>query len=188
EADLVKLATEKLNRLYPADNEFLNRELSQLLIYLEGPDVVGKTLALLDKAKTQEEQVHYIFYLRNLKTGWTLEQRKHYFEWFRFAEEPGKGEVTYPAGSEYYVWANQKKAAERHSATLLQWFKEADRDYGDGASYHKHLVNFRKDAVAALTDEDRLALGSLTADPALAAFKLTRERQFVREWKLSDLE
>jgi len=188
DADLAAVGVEKLDRLYPNENELMNRELSQLLVYLEAPDVVTKTLALLDKAKTQEEQVHYIFYLRNLKTGWTLEQRKHYFEWFRFAEEPGKGEVTYPAGSEYYVWANQKKAAERHSATLLQWFKEADRDYGDGASYHKHLVNFRKDAVAALTDEDRLALGSLTADPALAAFKLTRERQFVREWKLSDLE
>jgi len=186
--DLAALAVEKLDRLYPNENELMNRELSQLLIYLEAPNVVGKTLELLDKSKTQEEQVHYAFYLRNLKTGWSLEQRKHYFEWFRFAQEPGTGEVTYPAGSEYHVWANQKKAAERHPATLLQWFKEADRDYGDGASYHKHLVNFRKDAVTALSDDDRLALGSLTADPALAAFKLTRDRQFVREWKPSDLE
>src|SRR5205814_8577955 len=94
--DLVKLATEKLDSLYPSDNEFMNRELSQLLIYLEAPDVVTKTLALLDKAKTQEEQAHYIFYLRNLKNGWTLDQRKHYFDWLRLAQEAARGEVTYP--------------------------------------------------------------------------------------------
>jgi len=88
--DLAALAIEKLNQLYPNENELMNRELSQLLIYLEAPDVVSKTLALLDKARTQEEQAHYIFYLRNLKTGWTLEQRKHYFAWFHFAQEAGK--------------------------------------------------------------------------------------------------
>src|SRR5258706_9891830 len=105
EADLVKLATEKLNRLYPSDNEFMNRELSQLLIYLEAPDVVTKTLALLDKAKTQEEQAHYIFYLRNLQAGWTIEQRKHYLECFRALEKA--------------------KTSESHPAGLLAWFKEA---------------------------------------------------------------
>jgi putative heme-binding domain-containing protein len=189
DADLAKLAIEKLDHLYPADQEFLNRELSQLLIYLEAPDAVTKTLALLDKAKTQEEQVHYIFYLRNLKTGWTLDQRKHYFDWFRFAQEATRGEVTYPQGSAYLVWTNQKKAAERHPADLLQWFREADRDYGDGASYPKYLVNIRKDAVAALTEEERVALSSWIEDYAgMAAFKMTKERKFVQDWQMSDLE
>jgi len=142
---------EKLDRLYPNENEYMNRELSQLLIYLDAPGVVTKTLALLDKAKTQEEQAHYIFYLRNMTTQWTLDQRKHYFDWFKFAQEATKGEITYPKGSPYLVWADQKKAGERHPAALLKWFKEAGRDYGDGASYPKYLVNIRKDAIAALT-------------------------------------
>ena len=189
EADLVKLATEKLSRLYPSENEFMNRELSQLLIYLEAPDVVTKTLALLDKAKTQEEQAHYIFYLRNLKPGWTLAQRKHYFEWFRFAQEAAKGEVTYPQGSEYLVWTDQKKANERHPADLLRWFREAGRDYGDGASYPKYLVNIRNDAIAALSDQERFALGDLMEGPGgPPAYKLTKERHLVKEWKMADLE
>jgi putative heme-binding domain-containing protein len=189
DADLAKLAMEKLDQHYPANNELLNRELSQLLIYLESPTVVAKTLALLDKAKTQEEQAHYIFYLRNLKTGWTVRQRRHYFEWFRFAQEATKGQVTYPQGSPYFVWANQKKAAERHSADLLRWFKEAGREYGDGASYPKFLVNFRKDAVASLNETERIALGGLLDDPNLiASYKQTKERKFVKEWKLADLE
>jgi putative heme-binding domain-containing protein len=189
EADLAKLATEKLDHAYPSDNEFVNRELSQLLIYLEAPDVVTKTLALLDKAPTQEEQVYYMFYLRNLTNGWTLDQRKHYFEWFRFAQEASKGEVTYPQGSPYLVWANQKKAAERHPADLLQWFKEADRDYGDGASYPKYIKNIRKDAIAALTADERIALNNWIEDySAIAAFKPTKERHFVQEWTMADLE
>ena len=49
--DLAAIAVDKLNRLYPNENEFMNRELSQLLIYLQAPDVVSKTLALLDKEK-----------------------------------------------------------------------------------------------------------------------------------------
>src|SRR5207249_4479997 len=59
EPELAKLAIEKLDRLYPSDNELINRELSQLLIFLEAPGVVTKTMALLDNARTQEEQAHY---------------------------------------------------------------------------------------------------------------------------------
>jgi len=187
--DLAKLAIEKLDRLYPNENEWMNRELSQILIYLEAPGIVTKTLALLDQAKTQEEQAHYIFYLRNLKTGWTLDQRKHYFEWFRFAQEAGRGEVTYPQGSPYLVWTNQKKAAERHPPELLRWFQEAGRDYGDGASYPKYLVNFRKDAIAALSADERVALSAWIEDyPALTKFKPTKERHFVQNWTMGDLE
>jgi putative heme-binding domain-containing protein len=150
---------------------------------------VTKTLALLDQAKTQEEQAHYVFYLRNLKSGWTMDQRKHYFDWFNFAREATKGEVTYPKGSPYNVWANQSKARERHPADLLRWFKEAGRDYGDGASYPKYLVNIRKDAIDALSEADRIALSSWIQDYAgLAAYKPTRERKFVKEWKIPDLE
>ena len=187
--ELASLAIEKLDLLYPSQDELLNRELSQLLIFLEAPNVVSKTMALLDKAKTQEEQAHYIFYLRTLKTGWTLEQRKHYFEWFRFAQEASKGEVTYPKGSEYYVWANQTKANQRHPKSLLEWFQAVGRDYGDGASYPKYLVNIRKDAVASLSEQERFVLGNLLDEPNLAAsFKPTKERHFVQEWKFSDLE
>jgi len=78
--DLIKVAIEKLDRQYPAKSWPLNRELSQLLIYLEAPDVVTKTLALLDAAPTQEEQIHYIFSLRTLKAGWTAEAAPALFQ------------------------------------------------------------------------------------------------------------
>jgi putative heme-binding domain-containing protein len=67
---------------YPAPGRDLNAELCRMLVYLEAPGVAAKTLELLEKAPTQEEQLHYAFCLRNLKTGWNLAQRKRYFNWF----------------------------------------------------------------------------------------------------------
>jgi len=189
DADLAKLAIEKLDRLYPNDNEYMNRELSQLLIYLDAPGVVTKTLSLLDKARTQEEQAHYAFYLRTMTNQWTMEQRKHYFDWFRFAQESTKGEASYPKGSEYLVWTDQGKAAERHPAEMLKWFKDAGRDYGDGASYPKYLSNIKKDAAATLSADDRVTLAAWIQDYADAvSFKQTKERRFVKEWSMADLE
>jgi putative heme-binding domain-containing protein len=72
----------KFDALYPAKSRELNAELCNLLVYLEAPNVTEKTLKLLAAAPTQEEQMEYARALRVLKTGWTLDQRKEYFNWF----------------------------------------------------------------------------------------------------------
>ncbi len=86
---------QKLTKHYPASSSFLDREFSQLLIYLDAPGVIEKTLALLDSADTQEQQIHYIFHLRNLRRGWTLPQRKQYFAWFDKAAREYSGGVSF---------------------------------------------------------------------------------------------
>jgi putative heme-binding domain-containing protein len=188
-SDLAQLATEKLDAIYPAENEFLNRELCQLLVFLQAPDVVPKTLALLDKAQTQEEQVQYMFTLRTLRTGWTLDERKHYFEWFRSANAPTKDEISFVKGGKYHVWDDQAAAAARHPAELVEWFRAAGRDYGDGASYPKYLINIRKDAIDSLSPDEKIALANWIDDyKSLAAFKPTKQRSFVQEWSMPQLE
>lgn len=82
--DLVKLAIDKLGRQYPADSFALNRELSQLLVWLDAPDAVGKTLALMDAAKDPAEQIWYAHVLSQAK-HWTPDQRTTYFSWFNKA-------------------------------------------------------------------------------------------------------
>lgn len=67
---------------YPSRDRELNAELCQLLIYLEAPDAAAKTVALLEQAPTQEEQIHYAQALRSLKKGWSAATRKSYFSWF----------------------------------------------------------------------------------------------------------
>ena len=97
-----------LDPLYPAKSDPLNRELSRLLVYLNSPTVAGKTLTLLEKETKVEpwkiaelltrngryggtiakmlanqpaiEKLHLAFVLRNLRYGWTMEERKRYFK------------------------------------------------------------------------------------------------------------
>ncbi|MFP6602861.1 MAG: family 16 glycoside hydrolase, partial [Pirellulaceae bacterium] len=80
-----KALQERLEPWYPSSDQAANRELCQLLVYLESPQVLKKTLALLADAKTQEEQIHYALVLRNVKQGWQLDQRRAYFSWFERA-------------------------------------------------------------------------------------------------------
>jgi putative heme-binding domain-containing protein len=91
EAEMVRQIVETLAPFYPADSEPVNRELCELLVYLEAPSVAGQTLELMAKAPTQEEQMHYAFVLRNLRTGWTIEQRRIYFSWFNQALREYRG-------------------------------------------------------------------------------------------------
>ena len=67
---------------YPAASRDLNVELSQLLSYLDDPAATPKTVALLESAPTQEEQIEYARSLRVVRDGWTPELRKAYFSWF----------------------------------------------------------------------------------------------------------
>lgn len=188
EPELTRLALEKLDRQYPAASEKLNRELVQLLVYLNAPDVIAKTLALVDRAATQEEQIHYLFHLRNVKSGWTLAQREKYFAWFSHARQGGVPEIPYHKGAPYNVWTNQARASQVHPPELVEWFKEAGRDYGDGSSYNKYLVRIRKDAIATLTSAERNELRPLLeVNLDTPPWKPTKERQFVKEWTVADL-
>lgn len=67
---------------YPAPSRELNAELVQVLAYLQAPDAAAKTVALLERAPTQQEQIEYARALRVLKAGWTPALRRAYFSWF----------------------------------------------------------------------------------------------------------
>jgi putative heme-binding domain-containing protein len=63
----------RLDAHYPAQGRELNADLCQTLVYLEAPAVVEKTMDLLAKAPTQEEQMEY------------KRQRSDYFAWYQKA-------------------------------------------------------------------------------------------------------
>jgi putative heme-binding domain-containing protein len=113
----------KLDAHYPAQTDPLNRELVTLLVYLKSPAVIAKTIDLMrqESKKTNAERMdellarnrrygvtvaktlangadlqklHYLFVLRNLRDGWTMEQRKFYFQWLNDARKYSGG-VSY---------------------------------------------------------------------------------------------
>ncbi len=98
----------RLNRFYPAQDEVLNTELCRLLSYLDSPDVVSKTIALMKVTQTRTlaynqemlarheygqailktmantpntQNIQYAYSLRRVQSGWTIEDRKFYFSW-----------------------------------------------------------------------------------------------------------
>jgi putative heme-binding domain-containing protein len=74
-----------LDPVFPGQSRFVNREVSQILAYLQAPSVVPKGMTILSEANTQEEQLHYALVLRGVKTGWTPELRRAYFSWINLA-------------------------------------------------------------------------------------------------------
>ncbi|MGV3484667.1 MAG: c-type cytochrome [Planctomycetaceae bacterium] len=103
---------------FPAQSDAENAELVQLLVYLNAPGIVERTLQLIETAgpepvpnwrhlvdrhqgyggtvgalldnMTPARGIHYAFVLRNQKTGWTLDQRRRYFQFFiRASKHPG---------------------------------------------------------------------------------------------------
>jgi putative heme-binding domain-containing protein len=81
-AEVREAVLAKTNQLFPTGSPNVDRELSQLLIYLEAPQIARRCLERLTKASTQEEAIHYAFALRALKGDWSLDDRKAYFAWF----------------------------------------------------------------------------------------------------------
>jgi putative heme-binding domain-containing protein len=105
-----------LERELPADNADLNTELIRVLTYLQSPEVVAKTIALIkNRPETivpdwaaiaarnpsygasikgfldnppPSREVYYVLMLSNVQNGWTLEQRKACIE---LLNEAGKG-------------------------------------------------------------------------------------------------
>lgn len=105
----------KFDALFPAASDGHNRELAILMVFLQSPAAAQKIVPLLAKERvaSQEghgallsrnrgygqaianmlanqpdlQQVHYAFALRNLKSGWTTDLRKTYFQWFSTAHK-----------------------------------------------------------------------------------------------------
>jgi putative heme-binding domain-containing protein len=165
--ELAQSLISELDPLYPNESEFMNRELCQILLALDAPDAVSKTVALLDTAPTQEEQIGYILFLRTIKNGWTPELRKDYFSWW-----------------------NKSRSNAQHPQYVLQWFADVGIPYNDGSSFPKFLANFHTDAEKTLTDDDRKELASILAAyvPAGPRPRKLKPHAFVQNWRMADIQ
>jgi putative heme-binding domain-containing protein len=165
----VQRGLEKLAPLFPGSSERINRELAQILIYLDAPGIAGKVLKHMAQAKTLQDRMHYLFHLRTLPVGsWTLQERKDYFAY----------------------WTADRTKLGRDKE-LERWFQEANRGYSEGNSMAPFLANFLREAVSLLSEEERKALdGQLKSIDAQATAGIPepKQRPFVKKWTAADLE
>lgn len=143
---------EKFDQLYPASDDFENRELCNLLVYLESPNVVRKTIPLLaERSKstsanngdasdldqlivrgTDKYQRPIAAMLKHRPDG----QRLHYFLALRNVKAPWSPEDR----KKYY-----------------DFLREAETWRG-GASFQGHLVNIEREAFENAPEIERLAI------------------------------
>ena len=83
----------RLSPHYPSGDEALNRELCQMLIYLNAPEAVAKSVKLLGASETQADQMFYAYHLRSIKDGWSNDDLRAYFGWIQTAES-NRGDYT----------------------------------------------------------------------------------------------
>jgi putative heme-binding domain-containing protein len=166
--ELAKQLIAELDPIYPTTSAAANRELCQILLALNSPSAVPKTVALLKAASTQEEQLVYVTHLRNVKTGWTVELRKTYLSWW-----------------------NAGRATE-HPAQVTQWFEDAGIRFNNGASFNNFLSHAHEDAKFTMTPDEIVALSDvlLAYDAVQPKPKSVTgpPRKLVQEWTTADLQ
>ena len=92
-----------LDARFPAKSRELNAEIAEMLIVLKAPSAAAKTVALLEKAPTQEEQITLATYLRGLDKGWNLDLSRRYFTWMNQS-------ATYHGGNSFHGFMRNIKA------------------------------------------------------------------------------
>ncbi|HEY1170319.1 MAG TPA: heme-binding protein [Verrucomicrobiae bacterium] len=89
---------------YPVKDWRVNNKLCELLVYLGAPETVKRTIPLLSAATEPNDRLNYLFFLRNVTSGWTVAERRTYFEALNRAEEF--------SGGRYYGFSLQTIRAE----------------------------------------------------------------------------
>jgi len=155
-----------VNPRFPSGSRLLDREFAQVLIYLNAPDIIARCLSLVKSSPVFEDQMYYIFHLRNLKTGWTRVQREEYFNWLN---------------------ENAKRSQAKHPAELVNYFTEAGREYNDGSSYPKFIANLKAEVVQSLSSAERSELAAVISGEKPTESKPAVARAFVKDWTTADL-
>ena len=165
--EIAKQLIADVDPLYPAKTEFANRELCQILLSLNAPSAVARTVALLKAAPTQEEQVTYVMSLRTIKTGWNVDLRRAYLSWW-----------------------NGGRSTE-HPPQVVQWFEDAGIHYNNGASFSNFMSRAHEEVKFTMSPDEIAALSDiLSAYGPSQQRKLTSlaSRKIVKAWTTTDLQ
>jgi putative heme-binding domain-containing protein len=92
EPSIAESVRNRLGELYPDRNYLVNQQLSLALAHLGAKDFVDKTMPLLSAATEQSQQMHNLFILRNVATGWRPSARQNYFDFLAQAGQFVGGE------------------------------------------------------------------------------------------------
>ena len=151
---LKRRVANQLSPHYPAESFALNKELSQVLAYLEGPGYVEKTLTLLENASNERYDVAILseeLTARSDRYGETIEEMK--------ANMPSATEIAYA-----FSLSNAKQGwRQAQRERYFQWFYDAMSRSG-GASYVSFIDGIRRRALDNVPPAAQEALADLVVE------------------------
>lgn len=166
--DVASRLVRHLDSQFPAKTTAINRELAQIMLAVNAPGAVAKTVELLKAATTQEDQLAYVMSLRKVKEGWDLELRKAYLSW----------------------WNNG--ISKEHPDRVVKWFKDAGIPFNNGASFANFLAHAHEEAKFTMTPNEIVALNDILSAYAVAQAPKPApplsSRELVKEWVTADLQ
>jgi putative heme-binding domain-containing protein len=91
-----EVVARRLDSMFPAErSEAVNRELFNILVYVNAPGIIERGLERLVQGSTQQDQMFYAFVLRNIHEGWTRSQRETDLAWLNLAEQKYVGGASF---------------------------------------------------------------------------------------------
>lgn len=154
----------ELGARFPSDSEPIIRELCQLLLYLDAPAAIAKTLDLAHHATSRESQIYYLYRLSSISNNWTIPQRKDYFSLLKLTNRPPP------------------------EPSLVSLINDAGMQYSDGVSFSSYLKSFRDAAAKNMSDKLRTDLDNEIYGTSARGPLQYHKRKFVRRWKKSDFD
>lgn len=81
---------------FPAEDERLNREYARTMAYSRRPEAIGKILEQIPAGEENRQlQIHYVYCLREIESGWSAAQKKTLLAWFQKARN-WRGGASFP--------------------------------------------------------------------------------------------
>lgn len=81
---------------FPASDERLNREYARTLAYTGRPEAIEEIMAAMPEGEENTQlQIHYAYCLREIKKGWSAEQKQTLLSWFEKAKD-WRGGASFP--------------------------------------------------------------------------------------------
>ncbi len=165
----------KIDSSFPANDDFLNRELCRMLSYLQAPAIVARTLTLMDNAGPSPAPAWLDLAKRNANYGKTVEAM--------IANQP-------PAQVIHYVYCLRVVKGPWHDDERKRFFSWISKLSGNsgGESYAGFIVDLRKQTLATCTSEEREWIEKLdTGAPPNPFANLPKINGPGREWTIDEV-
>ncbi len=147
----------QLGSAFPSSNNEVDRELAQVLAYLQDENATGNIVSEMQTSPSQENQIHYAMTLRGVKTGWNQELREQYFQWFNDIQS-ARGGMSFGGFIENIKKAALENVSEEDRtklAAILEFKPAADQASDAGEEKRELIQKWTVDELAQVIDSSR---------------------------------